>query len=266
MTKDQAKEYRGQLRQLAERLGATVSHLEDQARGPTGGEAAGGISNAPLHLGDVGSEVYTQELGATLLENEVYLRGEVLDALERIDRGTYGRCARCGRDIAPERLDAIPYARHCAPCASELQTGRPVNLNDGRPGGWLGAPGHEALVPPASTGRAIGKDLGGVRGDSHAAGTPGGGTAVGGLAGTTIGDGAPERVNLEGAMGRGNMDDTDFDEEQPEAFSGSAGGAVGGTPANKRARGGKRDNPDKPASRRSAPKAGSKKTGKKRSK
>ena len=79
-----------------------------------------------------------------------------------------------------------------------------------------------------------------MRDDVHAAGTPGGGTAVGGLAGTNIGGGSPRGAKLEDAMGRGDADDTaDSNEEQPGAFSGRAGGAVGGTPANKRARGGK---------------------------
>src|SRR5262249_25103051 len=109
MTRHQVEKYRERLRSLAQRLGATVSGLEDQARTPTGGESSGGLSNAPLHLGDVGSETYNQELGATLLENETYIRGEVLDTLERIDRGTFGQCENCGQIIAPERLDALPY-------------------------------------------------------------------------------------------------------------------------------------------------------------
>lgn len=34
-------------------------------------------------------------------------------ALERLAAGTYGRCEVCGRDIAPERLEARPAARRC---------------------------------------------------------------------------------------------------------------------------------------------------------
>jgi len=32
-------------------------------------------------------------------------------ALAKIEKGTYGICERCGDPIAPERLEAIPYAR-----------------------------------------------------------------------------------------------------------------------------------------------------------
>jgi DnaK suppressor protein len=41
---------------------------------------------------------------------------EVNAALERIDRGTYGRCERCGRAIGRERLEALPSARLCITC------------------------------------------------------------------------------------------------------------------------------------------------------
>ena len=131
MKRQDLDRYRSQLRALTERVQRTTAALEDQVRTPTGGEAGGGISNAPTHLADIGSEAYAQELSATLLENETYIRDEALAALERLDRGTYGRCENCGQGIAPERLDAIPYTPFCAPCATKLQEGKAVNLNDG---------------------------------------------------------------------------------------------------------------------------------------
>jgi RNA polymerase-binding protein DksA len=42
---------------------------------------------------------------------------ELVDAaLERIEAGTYGDCLRCGRPVAPERLEALPWAAHCIDC------------------------------------------------------------------------------------------------------------------------------------------------------
>jgi len=37
-------------------------------------------------------------------------------ALAKLDAGTYGRCERCGEQIAPERLDALPWATLCIGC------------------------------------------------------------------------------------------------------------------------------------------------------
>ncbi|MFD1214230.1 TraR/DksA family transcriptional regulator [Arthrobacter sp. GCM10027362] len=43
---------------------------------------------------------------------------EVLEALQRMERGTYGVCERCGNKIPRERLEARPEARFCITCAS----------------------------------------------------------------------------------------------------------------------------------------------------
>jgi DnaK suppressor protein len=38
---------------------------------------------------------------------------EVESALRRIDDGTYGKCAICGRQIEPARLEAVPWTPNC---------------------------------------------------------------------------------------------------------------------------------------------------------
>ncbi len=39
-------------------------------------------------------------------------------ALERLARGDYGRCERCGEPIPAERMEARPTATTCVPCAT----------------------------------------------------------------------------------------------------------------------------------------------------
>jgi len=41
---------------------------------------------------------------------------EIDAALERLDAGEYGTCPRCGEPIPAERLEILPYARHCVRC------------------------------------------------------------------------------------------------------------------------------------------------------
>lgn len=125
MTKKTMEKHRKQLEEMDERLRRDTASLVDQTRIPTGGQGVGNLSNAPIHLGDMGTEVYLQELNATLLENEEYLHGEVLDALQRIERGTYGNCENCGRAIIEERLELLPYTRYCTPCREAA--GRPAD-------------------------------------------------------------------------------------------------------------------------------------------
>ena len=242
MNKKLTKQFHDHLMALAARLGVTLAGLEAEIRVPTGGQASGGLSNTPQHLGDVGSDVFSQEIGATLLENEAFIRNEVAAAIDRVDQGTFGRCERCGKAIPAVRLDALPYARFCTPCAEKAQSKRTANFNNGRPAGWLGKPGYEASDAAALPGLPDAKLR--SRTDPHASGTPGGGTAVGGLAGMNIGHGEPDAVALDKAAGSSSFDveadDNDAADDEPEAYSGPSGGAVGGTPANKRVRGGKK--------------------------
>jgi RNA polymerase-binding transcription factor DksA len=252
MTNRLLERYRDELRILADRIGGAAESLEEEARSTTGGDAGGNLSNAPMHLGDLGSATYTQELSATLLENETFLRAEINAALARIDRGAYGFCERCGQAVAEERLEAVPYTRFCAPCAEVVGSGLQVNMNEGRPVDWSGSMlTHDQRAETGRPARGAGgrapftdleKDVEPDSGNSdrHATGTAGGGTAVGGLAGTNVGRGDPDEAALEEAMGSSEFDvEIEGDDAPTEAYSGPAGGAVGGTPANKRARGGK---------------------------
>ena len=40
-------------------------------------------------------------------------------ALERLDQGVFGLCAKCAAEIDAERLRAVPYAPECRACARE---------------------------------------------------------------------------------------------------------------------------------------------------
>lgn len=42
-------------------------------------------------------------------------------ALDRIEGGTYGECARCGEDISEARLDVLPYTPICKTCATKAE-------------------------------------------------------------------------------------------------------------------------------------------------
>jgi len=74
----------------------------------------------------------------------------------------------------------------------------------------------------------------GICPDTGAVGTPGGGLAAGGLGGTNAPDGLPDEC-LEEAMSWGFEDHAGDEQQVDEPQSGRSGGAVGGTPAGKRA-------------------------------
>ncbi len=46
-------------------------------------------------------------------------RSEVLDALRRIELGTYGTCVDCGAGVPEGRLEAKPAAARCVSCQAK---------------------------------------------------------------------------------------------------------------------------------------------------
>ncbi|HYD48533.1 MAG TPA: TraR/DksA family transcriptional regulator [Terriglobales bacterium] len=47
-------------------------------------------------------------------------------ALQRIIDGEYGNCARCGEEIAPARLQAVPATPFCVECAAAEEADNPA--------------------------------------------------------------------------------------------------------------------------------------------
>jgi len=73
---------------------------------------------------DAGSASFERETAQSLSIHARGLLTEIEDALRRIDAGTFGRCERCGEDIALERLEALPHAGLCLACKRHDETGR----------------------------------------------------------------------------------------------------------------------------------------------
>ncbi|HZT83748.1 MAG TPA: TraR/DksA C4-type zinc finger protein [Gemmataceae bacterium] len=121
MTKAELEAYRRRLLALGRRVGREMSELEQEALRGAGGEASGNLSSVPVHPADLGTDNFEEEVSIGLLENQDQLRTAIDDALRRIERGTFGRCENCGQGISRQRLDALPYARHCITCARQLQ-------------------------------------------------------------------------------------------------------------------------------------------------
>ena len=74
------------------------------------------FDNIGTDMEDNASEVeeYSDNLA---LENSLEKQlGEINEALQEIEKGTYGKCKKCGQDIDVERLKVYPAARNCVKC------------------------------------------------------------------------------------------------------------------------------------------------------
>jgi DnaK suppressor protein len=81
-------------------------------------------SDSPQDPADAGTNLSeTDRVQAVLTAARQQLRA-VLDAILRIERGTYGTCADCGVPIPEGRLDARPEAARCVKCQGKRDRGR----------------------------------------------------------------------------------------------------------------------------------------------
>jgi DnaK suppressor protein len=73
----------------------------------------------PQDPADAGANLSETERTAAILAAARLQRGEVLDALHRIELGTYGTCADCGGGVPEGRLEAKPAAARCVACQAK---------------------------------------------------------------------------------------------------------------------------------------------------
>lgn len=101
---------------IRERLEGEKASLERQLA-EHGVDASGGVE-VGLDEGFADSAQVTTERSELLsLVEQLRETLEGVDAaLARMDEGTYGKCASCGRDIPAERLEAVPTASLCVSC------------------------------------------------------------------------------------------------------------------------------------------------------
>jgi DnaK suppressor protein len=104
-----------------ERLREQLSHQRSDLRREIRDYGAEPDSDEVAFEGDAGfsDRSHSTEERSRVIAVVRALRSNLHDvdlALAKMDAGTYGTCERCGREIAEERLDAIPWALLCIDC------------------------------------------------------------------------------------------------------------------------------------------------------
>ena len=110
-------EYKKILLEARAELIARVTGLEDEALRSSGGN----LSNMPLHMADIGTDTFDQDLAIGMAETERELLREIDEALDRVVAKTYGVCQLTGKPIPKARLDAKPWAKYTIEAARELE-------------------------------------------------------------------------------------------------------------------------------------------------
>jgi RNA polymerase-binding protein DksA len=117
------EELKAALLEERRRVMGAIEHLHVENQGSLEddtGEIAPGLDNHPA---DAATETFDRQLDYSLEESAEALLSAINAALERIEAGTYGRCANCDQEISPGRLEAIPWSTLCLDCKRREERG-----------------------------------------------------------------------------------------------------------------------------------------------
>jgi RNA polymerase-binding protein DksA len=115
--------FRTELLQERERVQSAIANLRESHPGSLDDEVEEISNGSDNHIGDSATATLGREIDYTLGENSEQVLSEINSALKRIEDGTYGTCTVCGKDIAPERLEAYPWASLCIDDARKAERG-----------------------------------------------------------------------------------------------------------------------------------------------
>jgi len=109
-----------QRRRVLEELG----YIEENYIGKTPRDATGSGSAYSMHPADMGTDSIEQEKAYMIGAAGGAALEDIDDALERLGTEEYGICEGCAEEISEERLEAVPYARQCFKCKTEIEKSR----------------------------------------------------------------------------------------------------------------------------------------------
>jgi RNA polymerase-binding transcription factor DksA len=123
-TADELRHFEKRLLDERKRAVAQVAQFDDTL-GQSQEESTGELTLWRFHMADVGTETYEREQSFLLASREGRLLWHIDEGLRRLYRSPekFGRCDECGRKIAFERLDAIPYVPRCVHCKQDWESG-----------------------------------------------------------------------------------------------------------------------------------------------
>ena len=113
--------FRDRLLEERKRVDAAIQFLREEHPGSLEEEIEDYVGTSDNHLADTATATLDREIDYTLEENSEQALAQIDDALRRIEDGTFGTCRTCGRPIAPERLEAMPWATQCIDCKRKAE-------------------------------------------------------------------------------------------------------------------------------------------------
>lgn len=95
------------LKQLLDELDTTLVSLR-------------GSSTTEMDAADAGTGLSDNDRSLAMVEAVEYQRQQTLEALQRVEDGSYGQCVDCGKAVPEGRIEARPEAARCVDCQQKV--------------------------------------------------------------------------------------------------------------------------------------------------
>ena len=116
----QLEQYGSRLQKLKDEVTDRIQMLQDTGLQESMHDSTGELSFYNNHPGDVASEVYERSKDLALVDNAKIQLKKIEDALDKINKGTYGSCDECGKTIDIDRLEVLPETTKCIHCREKI--------------------------------------------------------------------------------------------------------------------------------------------------
>lgn len=127
VSKADMKRFQKMLIEERDRLTGSIRNIEEASRTESGHDNGADLSS----FAETGTDNFNLETALNIASSESERLRDVLDALERINKGTYGICEGSGKPIPVKRLEAFPSARYCLEYQELMEKETSRNLMNG---------------------------------------------------------------------------------------------------------------------------------------
>lgn len=117
MNKRDAKKFEKLLIAERDHLTSSIRGIEENNLGESVRDNGGDFTS----FAETGTDNFERETALHIASGESNWLRDVIDALRRIDNGSFGLCEGCATDINRKRLEAFPSARYCLECQSKKE-------------------------------------------------------------------------------------------------------------------------------------------------
>ena len=109
-SKEFIQQERAKLLEEQAQIGAELGHLREFLQ-----------AEVDVEPDEGDSEIFEREKNAALIAVLERRQADIQTALKLIEKGGYGTCTRCGKEIEIERLEVKPDATMCITCQQEVE-------------------------------------------------------------------------------------------------------------------------------------------------